>query len=126
MLEINTGQLRNRKKVLIDSHEYTVRKLGAGEELQISQMAREMEKLTKKDATKLTDKEADRGVELANAIFAIMVSTFDDGLDGTMSKELIGSLTQGELQELYAQIFAEPTAEAEPNKGAVTDGDTTA
>lgn len=111
MLEINTGQLRNRKKVLIDGHEYTVRKLGAGEELQIGQMAREMEHIQKK-GKKITEKDTDRGIEVANKIFAIMVSTFDDGIGGEKSTALVSGLSQEELKELYAAIFEEPKTEA--------------
>lgn len=110
MLEINTGQLRNRKKVLIDGHEYTVRKLGAGEELQIGQMAREMERIQKKK-DKITEKDTDRGVDIANKIFDIMVSTFDDGVGGEKSKALVSGLSQEELKELYAAIFDEPKTE---------------
>jgi hypothetical protein len=108
MLQIKTNQLKARKKVLIDDHEYTVRRLGAGEELALSQAYREMKKLEKKaKAEKSTDADDDKALELANKVFNVLAGTFDDGGDGRKSRELVSSLSNDELKEVYDTIFKE-------------------
>lgn len=113
MLQINTRELKSRKKVLIDGHEYLVRRLGAGEELTLSQMMRKLDKLSKKeDDNTLSDTEQEEALKLARDTLDILAGTFDDGGDGKKAKALIEGLNSEELKEIYDTIFAD--AEPEP------------
>jgi hypothetical protein len=108
VLEIRTGELKTRKKVLIDGQEYIVRKLGAGEELSLSQAMRRLEKLSKiEEAGTITEEESDEALRLAESTFNILAGTFNDGGDGSKSKALINQLSEAELKEVYDTIFKE-------------------
>lgn len=108
MREINTKDLKTRVKIKIDGHDYTVRRLGAGEQLQLNQYRREHASVSKKskqskDLDKL-EAELDR---LQVKMLDMFVKIFDDGADGTKSKNLVYSLDVLEITELLAEIFAE-------------------
>lgn len=128
MIEIATKKLTTRKKVLIDGHEYTVRKLGAGDELAISQILRQLEKLQEK-ARKgaLTSKDEDLFTELQEKSLKIYADTFDDGGDGSKSLELISGLSYDERTEVYDLIFnADKLKQAEADNAEAlkeTDGE---
>lgn len=114
MLEINTNTLKSRKKVLIDGQQYIVRKLGAGEELSLSQAMRKLEKLGNKEKSgDLTEAEQDQAIKLAQSTLDTLISTFDDGGDGSKAKALISGLSAEELKEVYDKIFEE---QSEPNE----------
>lgn len=108
MLEINTNTLKSRKKVLIDGQEYVVRKLGAGEELSLSQSMRRLNKLQQKELEgNLTEKEQDEVSQLAKNTLDILTGTFNDGGDGSKAKALVSGLSAEELREIYERIFDE-------------------
>jgi len=116
MLEINTGQLRNSKKVLIDGHEYSVRRPGAGEMLAIDQLNREATKLSAKKEVP-TAAEEQRAKDIANKLYDMTVKWFDDGGDGTKSRELLYSLDNEALAKMFTMIFngePEDAKEASP------------
>lgn len=112
MLEINTSELKGRVKVKIDGHEYTVRKLGAGEELALSQLLREADVLAKKEeksqkdkSLSITEDEQKRGIEMMEQYFDTMVGLFDDGGDQSKSRQLLDGLSTDEQKEVYEMIF---------------------
>lgn len=106
MLQITTSNLKTRKKVEIDGQPYTVRKLGAGEQLTLSQYMREIKKLDKKEkAGTLTDAEEAEALKMTEDTMNIMAACFDDGGDGSKSKQLVKSLSVDELQAVLDEIF---------------------
>lgn len=113
MLEITTSNLKTRKKVEIDGHPYTVRKLGAGEQLALNQMLRKAKALEQK----LNDGDSSEQDELAaeklsEKMVTILAGLFDDGGDGGKSRALVSSLGDIEIAELFAQIFPEGNNDA--------------
>lgn len=106
MLQINTDSLKNRKKVEIDGHPYTVRRYGAGEQLRLNQLVRQANKLkVKEQAGTTTEADEVEAEMLAKQMIDIFAGLFDDGGDGKKARKLVESLSQSEVQELFAQIF---------------------
>ena len=107
MIEISTSKMSTRKKVLIDGQEFTIRKLGAGEELDLSQISRELFTLLDElDPKKgFTEESAKKYDELKKKSLDIYIATFDDGGDQSKSKELIYRLNDDERNEIYSQAF---------------------
>lgn len=106
MLEINTNKLSQRKHVEIDGHYYIVRKMGAGDQLTISQYLRELEILSQKEKrTPLSKEEVQRVAQIEKASLEISARCFDDQEDGKKSWALVSGLTPEELVELMGQIF---------------------
>lgn len=113
MLEISTSQLKARKKVEIDGHPYTVRKIGAGEQLAINQLLRKAKSLEQRLTDgKSTEQDEAEAESLSEKMITILVGLFDDGGDGSKSKTLVSSLNETEMAELFTQIFPEDTNEA--------------
>lgn len=115
MLELKTNQLKTRKKVLIDEHEYIVRKLGNIEQLDLSQYMRRLDSLAKIEAQNpLSDKQLQEVQDISDKIAKLFISLFDDGGDQTKSRKLVASLNESELALMLSQIFQdgldEPTA----------------
>lgn len=114
IISISTNDLESRKKVqIIDAgvnggkpHVYTLRKLGAGEEMDLSQIARELLKLLAKVETEeWTEKDAEIFDELKKRQLELYIKTFDDGKDGKMSKQLVESLSDTDRNTIYNQVF---------------------
>ncbi|WP_439946511.1 hypothetical protein [Streptomyces sp. BBFR109] len=128
MIDISTNKLSGRKKVLIDGQEYVVRRLGAGDELAISQILRQLNKLQKKlTAPDLKSEQEAKFEEELNVLqeraLKIYADTFDDGGDGSKSMELVSRLTYDERTELYDMIFnADKIKEAEAEQAKEGDG----
>lgn len=117
MLQINTSSLNSRKNVEIDGHPYVVRQMGAGEELTYRQLMRTLEKLAKKEeTTPLTEEELIEIDEITSSIMDTMAGCFDDGGDGSRSKKLVASLSEGELTELMSQIFKQDEVKPDADK----------
>jgi hypothetical protein len=132
MITINLNDIREVAEVTIGDHVYKVRRMGAGEELDLSASNRRtfeaMEranKLQKKfmelSATpeeELDQKEVDKLVKQMDKVTAeirkeqeyqseAFVKLFDDGGDGSKSRELLKSLSHNEKQKLLEQIFSQ-------------------
>lgn len=123
MLEIQTAKLSSRKRVLIDGTEFTVRKLGAGDELALSQIIRRTQELLKKAEKNndLTDKEQADLLDMHKQSLAIYASTFDDGGDGSKSMQLVEKLSYEERTLLYKQIWnVEEKADNAPSEGTTS------
>lgn len=108
MLEIQTNQLKSRKKVLIDDHPYTVRRLGNIEQLDISQYMRRLDKLAELEkSSPLSETQLEEVEMLTEKVSTIFVNVFDDGGDQSKSRALVASLSGNELSILFSQIFPE-------------------
>ncbi len=117
MLQISTKDFSARKKVLIDDHEYSVRRFGNIEQLDMSQYMRRLKKLADiEKSTKLTEAQELEVEELGSKVTMMFVNLFDDGGDQTKSRELIASLSDTELTAMLDQIFEE----AKPNETEVS------
>lgn len=117
MLEISTNNLSSRKKIKIDGHVYTVRKLGAGEEMDINSIIRELNKISKRNKGKKDLSPADEAEfnRLQERSLAIYAGTFDDGGDGSKALALIKGLSYEDRGELHKQIFALDVKKTEDN-----------
>lgn len=108
MLQINTNNLNTRKKVEIDGHLYTVRRYGAGEQLELNRLLRQAEKLSKKlESGKGTAEEEVKAETLSSRMIDLFAGLFDDGGDGTKARQLVSSLSQTEIKLMFEQIFEE-------------------
>lgn len=103
MLQINTSTLKSRKKVEIDGHGYSVRRLGAGEQLTLSQQMRELKSLRSSES----DEDAQKVEQISRDVLNLMANCFDDGVSGKKSKQLVHSLAPEELEEILDTIFTE-------------------
>jgi len=115
-ISISSNDLGTRKKVKIDEVDFTVRKLGAGEELDLSQIARQTLKLLERlsSSNEWTEDDAKEYDDLKQRSLDIYAKTFDDGGDGKISRELIQRLSDEERNEIYRQVF--PKIEVEDEK----------
>lgn len=111
MLEIKTSSLPDRKTLKIDGQVFTVRRLGAGEQLRIGQITRQIETLTKDGEAAMTEEQKDKATELMLSMYDVMAGTFDDGGDGSKSKALVLAQSPEGLAELVKRAFdaTEPT-----------------
>lgn len=115
MKQISTAKLGGRKKVEIDGHAFSVRKMGAGESLALSQSQRRIEVLAKKEeAGTITEAEKDEFLKLGSSFIDAMASLYDDGVGGKKAQELIRSLSPEELAEMNKQIWEVDAAESTP------------
>lgn len=113
IISISSNDLGTRKRVKIDGHLFTVRKLGAGEELDLSQIARQTVKLLEKltETEEWSDKDSNEFEDLKRRSLNIYAKTFDDGGDGSKSMALVERLSDEERNEIYRQVF--PRAKVE-------------
>lgn len=117
MIEISTSSLTTRKKQKIDGHEYTVRKLGAGEELLLSEISRKiLAMLTDLSNDDWNEKSSKEYNKLKQQTLDIYTATFDDGGDQSKSRALIERLSDDERNEIYGIIFGDKSAESEEVK----------
>lgn len=112
MIEIKTNQLKTRKKQVIDGHEYTVRRMGNIEQLDLAQKISRLTVLSeveeKKTLTKDQAKEVD---DISRWMSEVFVSLFDDGGDQTKSKKLVSSLSDEEIEVILKVIFEDESTE---------------
>lgn len=118
MIQITTTQFTNSKDAEIDHHIYHVRRLGAGEALDISQIFDKMQSLrsifeskddsdekTSDNLTKKQSKALSEFSELLAKIEDIYAGLFDDGGDGSKSKALIRKVGIENVSKIIEQIF---------------------
>jgi len=120
MLEIKTNQLKTRKKVLIDGNEFTVRKMGNLEQLELSQSMRRVGQLAKieQSGIELNAKQIAELDELSKKMTEMFIGLFDDGGDQSKSKKMLTSLSDSEIGIILTQIFEEKDGEKDSNKPA--------
>lgn len=130
-ISISTRNFIKTINAKIDGHGYTIRKMGAGEELDLS---RELSTLTtfkskilniqgKIEAEKDEEKQAKLMAEFQKimADFSVVndrieeayIRLFDDHEDGSRARNLIHSLGIGNTQKVYAQIMEQADAETD-------------
>lgn len=117
MQEFKTNELNTRKRVIIDGHEYVVRRMGNIEQLETSQAMRRLTELANKETqgTKLTKAEISEVDEISKRSLDTIVSLFDDGEGFVQSRKMIGSLTDEEVKLLIDRIFAREESGEEPS-----------
>jgi hypothetical protein len=130
MLDLNIQDLR--KKALVrfsakpEGHVFTVHRLGAGAELELSKLSREANKLILELEAK-PDQAALENIfvkinELDERRHKIKASVFDDGGDGSMALALAGELSDAELTKIVEAVEKQESIVDEPE--AKPDGKT--
>lgn len=132
-VSISTSKFITTVKANIDGHDYNVRKMGAGTQLDMSReisnlmkMRTELLNLEGKIKKAETEEEADKMLQenmgkmesfnkIVNRIEAIFIDLFDDGEDGKRSAKLVHALGIDNIQKVYTEIFdkAEETNDGE-------------
>lgn len=132
-VSISTSKYITSVKAKIDDHVYTVRKMGAGTQLDLSReisnlmkMRTDLMNLQAKMEKTESEEEADKMLQenmdkmeafgkVTQRIEAIFIDLFDDGEDGKKSAKLVHALGIDNIQRVYAEIFdkAEETNDGE-------------
>ena len=132
-VSISTSKYITSVKAKIDDHVYTVRKMGAGTQLDLSReisnlmkMRTDLMNLQAKMKKTESEEEADKMLQenmdkmeafgkVTQRIEAIFIDLFDDGEDGKKSAKLVHALGIDNIQRVYAEIFdkAEGTNDGE-------------
>lgn len=132
-VSISTSKYITSVKAKIDNHVYTVRKMGAGTQLDLSRelsnlmkMRTDLMNLEAKMKKAESEEEADKMLQenmdkmeafgkVAQRIESIFIDLFDDGEDGKKSAKLVHALGIDNIQKVYAEIFdkAEETDDGE-------------
>lgn len=132
-VSISTSKYITSVKAKIDDHVYTVRKMGAGTQLDLSReisnlmkMRTDLMNLEAKMKKTESEEEADKMLQenmgkmeafgkVAQRIESIFIDLFDDGEDGKKSAKLVHALGIDNVQKVYAEIFdkAEETNDGE-------------
>lgn len=130
MLDLNINDLRKQALIRFslkpDGHVFTVHRLGAGSELELSRLSREANKLILKLEQNPSDKEL---AEIFNKInkldeerLKVKASVFDDGEGGHLALALAKELSDDELTRIVQAVesgtsITEPAEKAEEDKG---------
>jgi hypothetical protein len=101
---INTGE-KKYKNVEIDNVPFKVRNFGAGEQLRISQIQRDLLKLD----TNTNKSDQEKALNISSEMIDIVKGLFDDGLDGVEVKSLFDRIDILQLSEIIKQIFGDGT-----------------
>ena len=117
MLQINTNEMRKVYDVEIDGHHYKVRKLGAGERLQVSQAYRRIDTLSKKKT--LTEAETNEAMKQSEFVYSTMISVFDDQQEGKIRDKFFNEADDYVVGQVMRQVFELQ------NEKATTDSGTT-
>lgn len=132
-VSISTSKYITSVKAKIDDHVFTVRKMGAGTQLDLSReisnlmkMRTDLMNLEAKMKKTESEEEADKMLQenmdkmeafgkVSQRIEAIFIDLFDDGEDGKKSAKLVHALGIDNIQKVYAEIFdkAEGTDDGE-------------
>lgn len=132
-VSISTSKYITSVKAKIDNHVYTVRKMGAGTQLDLSReisslmkMRTDLMNLQAKMKKTESEEEADKMLQenmdkmeafakVTQRTEAIFIDLFDDGEDGKKSAKLVHALGIDNIQKVYAEIFdkAEGTDDGE-------------
>lgn len=132
-VSISTSKYITSVKAKIDDHVYTVRKMGAGTQLDLSReisnlmkMRTDLMNLEAKMKKTASEEEADKMLQdnmdkmeafgkVTQRIESIFIDLFDDGEDGKKSAKLVHALGIDNIQKVYAEIFdkAEETNDGE-------------
>ena len=113
-----TNQLKSRRKAIIDGHEYTVRRRGNIEQLELLDINDEIKSVLAKYPADVPDDEISeedkaligkRSLQSAEMLFAL----FDDGTkDQSKSKRLVRSLDHDDIISIIEDTFAQTEEDA--------------
>lgn len=124
-ISISTSNYIETKEAEIDGHLFKVRKLGAGQSLDMSRMSQEMLKLQSelmnaKSRIDRAEDEETKHKETAKAMAivdniavqtgkleALFAKCFDDGEDGKRSLELVHSIGVDNTKKIIDKVFGE-------------------
>jgi|SRR5690606_16695931 len=134
MITIDLNQIRETVEVTIGDHVFNVRRMGSGEELELSasnrrtfelmnkasKLQKQFLELAETPEDKLDQKEIDKMVKQMDKVTAdirseqdyqseAFVKLFDDGGDGSKSRELLKTLSNDEKSKLLQSIFEQKT-----------------
>lgn len=114
-----TNQLKSRRIAIIDGHQYTVRRLGNIERLELMDINEDIKARLSKYAKDVPDEEisdedkkviATRSLESAE----MLINLFDDGTkDQRLSKKLVRSLDEEDIIAIIEDTFAQTDINAE-------------
>lgn len=136
MLELNIKDFRKSAKIKFskypDGYIFSVHRLGAGAELELSSLTREASKVISKLQADPNDKEIgklyDKITELNEKQLIIKASVFDDGKDGSIALALVKELADDEVVKILEAVESQtdipeaPEAPETPEAQEVTDG----
>lgn len=112
-VSFQTNTLKSRRKAIIDGHEYTVRRLGNIEQLEISRLQAEIQAIFAKYPTDVKDEDVKPEDlltvnEKAERMSKLILNLFDDGTeDQEHSRKLVESLTDGDIFDILSKVFEE-------------------
>jgi len=114
MLDLNINDLRKQALIRFslkpEGHVFTVHRLGAGSELELSRLSREANKLILKLEQQPNDKELSEIFTKINKLdedrLVVKASVFDDGGDGSLSLALAKELSDDELTKIVQAVEA--------------------
>lgn len=122
-----TNQLKSRRKALIDGHEFTVRRMGNIERLEVLQAQDEINAILNKYPKDVKDKDIkqedmDRVNQMALSSAEVLIGLFDDGGDQSKSRALVRSLDDGDIISIIDEVFRQTdTKPEEPKEQAKED-----
>lgn len=107
-----TNTLKSRRKAVIDGHEFTVRRMGNIERLEVLQAQDEIKAIIDKYPQDVKDediKPADMEVVNTKALQSaeILVGLFDDGGDQSKSRALVRSLEDDDIIDIIEKVFSQ-------------------
>lgn len=107
-----TNQLKSRRKAVIDDHEFTVRRMGNIERLEVLQAQDEIEAIINKYPKDVKDEDIlPKDTELVNKLALksaeILIGLFDDGGDQSKSRALVRSLDDEDILDIIDSVFAQ-------------------
>ena len=105
-----TNQLKSRRKALIDGHEFTVRRMGNIERLEVLQIQDEIKAIIEKYPKDAADADiSSKDMEFVNKkalqSAEILIGLFDDGGDQSKSRALVRSLDDEDIIAIIDDVF---------------------
>lgn len=105
-----TNTLKSRRKAMIDGHEFTVRRMGNIERLEVLQAQDEIKAIIDKYPTDVKDEDISAAdMETVNkkalASAEVLIGLFDDGGDQSKSRALVRSLDDEDIIAIIDEVF---------------------
>lgn len=105
-----TNTLKSRRKAMIDGHEFTVRRMGNIERLEVLQAQDEINAIIDKYPTDVKDEDISAAdMETVNkkalASAEVLIGLFDDGGDQSKSRALVRSLDDEDIIAIIDEVF---------------------
>lgn len=110
-VSFQTNTLKSRRKAIIDGHEYTLRRLGNIEQLEISRLQGEIEAIFSKYPPNVKDADVSKEDykmvnDNAEKMSLLILTLFDDGTeDQDHSRALVKSLSDEDIFDILSKVF---------------------